>query len=101
MNKTYDNVNNPKHYTRDNAIECIDEMILVFGKEVVKHFCLANVWKYRYRAADKNGAEDLAKSDYYMRKYKELCNSVDNNNITISSPHNNIVMPMSLPCTKD
>lgn len=65
-------VNKPKHYNRENSMECIDEMVLVFGKEVVANFCLCNVWKYRYRAADKNGAEDLAKSDWYMKKYKKL-----------------------------
>lgn len=63
-------VDHPKHYNR--AIECIDEMIAVFGVEVVKHFCLCNVWKYRYRASDKNGQEDLDKSDWYMKKYMEL-----------------------------
>ena len=66
------NVEHPKHYNREGAIECIDEMILVFGVEATKNFCLLNAWKYRYRAADKNGAEDLAKSDFYIRKYKEL-----------------------------
>ena len=63
---------NPSHYQRENAMECIDEMILVFGVTPVRNFCLCNAWKYRYRAADKNGAEDIAKSDWYMRKYKEL-----------------------------
>ncbi len=63
---------NPKHYQRENAMECIDEMIMVFGVEAVKDFCACNAWKYRYRAADKNGAEDLAKSDWYMAKYNEL-----------------------------
>ena len=66
-----DNVNHPKHYERENAIECIDEMIMIFGKTAVADFCKCNAWKYRYRAADKNGAEDIAKSDWYMRKYKE------------------------------
>jgi hypothetical protein len=47
-------------------------MIEVFGIEAVKNFCLCNVWKYRYRAADKNGEEDLDKSDWYMNKYIEL-----------------------------
>ena len=69
-----DIVNHPPHYNREGAMESIDEMVMVFGKEVVKHFCLCNVWKYRYRAADKNGAEDVKKSDWYMRKYKELDN---------------------------
>ena len=67
-----DIVNHPKHYCRQDAIECIDEMLLIFGEEAVMHFCLCNAWKYRYRAADKNGEEDLKKSDWYLKKYKEL-----------------------------
>ena len=68
-----DMVNRPPHYNRDGAMECIEEMELIFGREAVKHFCLCNAWKYRYRAADKNGEEDIKKSDWYLRKYKELC----------------------------
>lgn len=66
------NVNHPSHYNRDNAMECIDEMEMIFGEEAVMNFCLCNCWKYRYRAADKNGEEDIAKSDWYLNKYKEL-----------------------------
>ena len=66
------NVDHPFHYNRPDAMECIDEMILVFGPAVVMHFCLCNAWKYRYRAADKNGIEDISKSDWYLAKYKEL-----------------------------
>ena len=73
MERQYDIIKKPKHYNREGSMECIDEMILVFGEEAVKNFCLCNVWKYRYRATDKNGEEDLAKSDFYMNKYKELC----------------------------
>lgn len=76
MNKN-NNVEHPSHYNREGAIECIEEMILAFGKEKVAAFCLCNAWKYRYRAADKNGIEDLEKSDWYMRKYKELTQSGD------------------------
>ena len=65
-------VDHPDHYNREDAIEAIDEMVMVFGKEAVKNFCLCNVWKYRYRASDKNGNEDILKSDWYMRKYEEL-----------------------------
>lgn len=72
---TYDNVERPKHYNREGAMESIDEMVLIFGKEAVMNFCKCNVWKYRYRAAEKNGEEDLKKSDWYMRKYKELSES--------------------------
>ena len=73
MTDMIDNVNHPKHYCREGAIESIDGMVTIFGKEAVKHFCLWNVWKYRYRASAKNGEEDLRKSDWYMKKYKELC----------------------------
>jgi hypothetical protein len=71
---TNDIINHPSHYCRDGGMESIDEMVLVFGKEAVKNFCLCNVWKYRYRSSTKNGEEDLKKSDWYMRKYKELSN---------------------------
>lgn len=69
-----ENVNHPKHYNREGGMECIDEMVLIFGVEEAKTFCKLNAWKYRYRAADKNGEEDLKKSDWYLNKYKELCN---------------------------
>lgn len=72
---TEDVVNHPNHYT-NGGMECIDEMILVFGKEAVVHFCLCNAWKYRYRALFKNGEEDMNKSHWYMKKYKELSESV-------------------------
>lgn len=73
----HDNVNHPKHYCRDGGMECIDEMLLIFGRSAVMAYCLLNSWKYRYRAADKNGEEDLHKSDWYIRKYKELKEEVD------------------------
>lgn len=66
-----DIVNHPNHYTH-GGMECIDEMIMVFGKQTVMHFCLCNAWKYRYRAVYKNGEEDMKKSHWYMAKYKEL-----------------------------
>lgn len=71
-----DIINHPNHYT-DGGMECIDEMLLVFGKRVVADFCLCNVWKYRYRALGKNGEEDLKKADWYMVKYKELVTEMD------------------------
>lgn len=63
-------VNHPAHYQGKH--ECIDEMIALFGVEAVKHFCMCNVYKYRYRAANKNGQEDLDKADWYMDKLMEL-----------------------------
>lgn len=67
-----DAVNHPSHYCQDGSMECIDEMIEVFGEENVKAFCVLNVWKYRKRAMFKNGKEDLKKADWYMNKFKEL-----------------------------
>lgn len=63
-------VNHPDHYT--HGMEAIDEMVLIFGKEAVKNFCICNAWKYRKRAIYKHGEEDMAKSDWYINKYKEL-----------------------------
>lgn len=64
------NVNHPSHYQGKH--ECIDEMIAMFGVEAVKGFCKCNVYKYRYRAAEKNGQEDLDKANWYMDKLMEL-----------------------------
>lgn len=66
-----DIINHPNHYT-NGGMECIDEMIMIFGKGVVANFCLCNAWKYRYRALHKNGQEDIDKSHWYIAKYKEL-----------------------------
>lgn len=68
-------VNHPKHYCREGAMECIDEMIILFGKEAVMTFCKLNAWKYRYRAAEKNGEEDMKKSDWYIQLYNQLLNT--------------------------
>lgn len=72
--KELDNVNHPSHYNAPKH-ECIDEMITVFGVEAVKHFCMCNAWKYRYRAGAKDGEEkekDLAKADWYIEILMEL-----------------------------
>lgn len=56
-------VNHPNHYQGKN--ECIDVMIAMFGKEAVKHFCMCNAYKYRFRADKKNGEEDIEKAEFY------------------------------------
>lgn len=76
----YDVVGHPRHYNREGAIECIDEMELIYGPEAVMWFCLLNAHKYRYRAGLKdNGYQDLEKSDWYMKRYKELKEKVEAN----------------------
>lgn len=59
-----DDVNHPAHY--QGRHECLDEMIALFGVEAVKSFCRCNVYKYRFRAAAKNGQEDLDKAENYL-----------------------------------
>lgn len=71
---THDPVNHPSHYTH-GGMECIDEMVALYGVEEVKSFCKLNVHKYRKRALYKNKEEDLKKADWYMNKYVELSNA--------------------------
>ena len=80
-------VDHPAHYNREDALECIDEMVLLFGKAETMTFCKLNAWKYRYRAADKNGEEDLRKSDWYIAKYKELKGSYDDDRVICRHPY--------------
>lgn len=63
-------VDYPAHYQGKN--ECIDVMLAMFGVEAVKHFCMCNAYKYRFRADKKNGAEDISKAEWYESKLIEL-----------------------------
>jgi len=63
-------VNHPAHY--QGKFECIDEMLSLFGINAVMTFCKLNVYKYRFRANQKNGQEDIEKAEWYMTKLKEL-----------------------------
>ena len=65
-----ENVNHPFHY--QGKYECIDEMVALFGVDAVRHFCMCNVYKYRFRASRKNGPEDIEKAEWYMGKLMEL-----------------------------
>lgn len=58
-----ENVNHPDHYQGKN--ECIDVMVAMFGLEAVKHFCMCNAYKYRYRSKQKGGEEDIEKAEWY------------------------------------
>lgn len=68
-----DNVNHPAHY--ENLLEdyeCIDSMVLLFGKEQTISFCRLNAFKYIFRHEKKNGKEDLDKAEWYLHKIEEL-----------------------------
>ena len=51
--KQVDIVNDPPHY-KQHEMECIDEMIIVFGVQAVIDYCKCAAWKYRYRAPYKH-----------------------------------------------
>lgn len=68
----FDPVNKPEHYC-NGGIECIDAMVITFGKKRVIIFCKLNAFKYRWRAPFKGKIqEDLAKAEWYIRKAEEL-----------------------------
>lgn len=56
-------VNHPKHYAGRH--ECIEVMRSLFGDNQVMAFCKCNSFKYRFRASDKNGTEDIRKAEWY------------------------------------
>lgn len=73
--KENDAVNHPSHY--EHGIECIDEMVLLYGVMETMSFCKLNSHKYRKRALDKGGREDIDKSDWYMKEYAYLDSKSD------------------------
>ena len=68
-----DNIN-PDHYKNSTSLECIEAMVIVFGKEAVVDFCECNAWKYIWRWKHKNGYEDLEKARWYIEKAAEFTN---------------------------
>lgn len=67
-----DPVNHPKHYADTCSLECIDVMLIAFGKDAVISFCMCNAFKYMWGFKNKNGQEDLQKADWYLRKAEDL-----------------------------
>ena len=67
-----DPVNYPKHYADTCSLECIDVMLIAFGKDAVINFCMCNAFKYMWRFKNKNGQEDLQKAKWYLNKAEDL-----------------------------
>lgn len=63
MVKEFREIDHPSYYQGKN--ECIDVMIAMFGVEAVKHFCMCNAYKYRFRHDRKNGEDDIKKAEWY------------------------------------
>lgn len=70
-----DLVNHPDHYTQ-GGIECIDAIESALGKDGFKAFLAGQVMKYVWRYQHKNGAEDIAKANWYLQKLKEKTDEV-------------------------
>ena len=66
-----DKVNHPSHYTQ-GKVECIDAIESATTNLIgIVAVCVANVIKYVWRFALKNGIEDLDKADYYLQKLRK------------------------------
>lgn len=69
-----DNIN-PNHY-KNGKIECIDALeSATVNKTGIEAVCVANIIKYLWRYEDKNGLEDIRKSEWYLKK---LINYLEN-----------------------
>ena len=65
--ENYD-VINPNHY-RQGSVECIDALeAATVNLKGIEAVCTANAIKYLWRWKEKNGAEDLRKSQWYITK---------------------------------
>lgn len=72
-----DNVNHPSHYTQ-GKVECIDALeSATIGKSGIEAVCVANIIKYLWRYEEKNGVEDVRKSQFYLNR---LLATLENNN---------------------
>lgn len=63
-----DSVNHPAHYTA-GGIECIEAIkAATEGLQGIQAVCAANAIKYVWRFSRKNGAEDIKKAIWYLRR---------------------------------
>lgn len=56
----------PPYY--QGSYECIDLMREIYGDEAVRHFCICNAYKYRFRAGAKQtetAQDDIKKAEWY------------------------------------
>jgi len=68
-------VNHPSHYNQEGKKECIEEMLDTCGVLATYWFCKLNVFKYMYRAGNKEGnsaMQDLAKAHWYDEYAEKL-----------------------------
>lgn len=66
-----DNVNHPAHYTQ-GGIETFDILKAKLTKDELRGYLVGNILKYVTRFKFKNGAEDLRKAEWYLKRLIEL-----------------------------
>lgn len=65
-------VNHPTHYNQ-GKVECIEAIeSATIGKKGIEAFCVGNILKYLWRYENKNGLEDVKKSQFYLNKLIEI-----------------------------
>ncbi|MBR1732154.1 MAG: DUF3310 domain-containing protein [Alloprevotella sp.] len=69
-------VNHPEHYAA-GQYECIDVMVDIYGAADTQIFCVLNAFKYIWRCWRKNSTEDIQKAVWYLNKYLELEEKLD------------------------
>lgn len=77
MQMMVDPVNHPAHY-ETGKFECFDVMLECLGQEVVLDFCIGNAFKYLYRHRNKNGLEDVKKAQWYIQRYIQILEELNN-----------------------
>ena len=65
-------INHPAHYCQ-GGIECIDAIeAATTNLTGIEAVCTANVIKYIWRWKEKNGAEDLRKAEWYLKRLAQI-----------------------------
>ena len=65
-------INHPAHYCQ-GGIECIDAIeAATTNLTGIEAVCTANVIKYIWRWKEKNGAEDLRKAEWYLKRLAQV-----------------------------
>lgn len=76
MSSKKDMVNHPEHYEGSTSLECIDTMLLIFGREGAYIGCLFNAYKYLWRYKNKGKPEeDLEKAEWYLNTAGAIYNN--------------------------
>lgn len=71
-------INHPAHYCQ-GGIECIDAIeAATTNLTGIEAVCTANVIKYIWRWKEKNGAEDLRKAEWYLKRLTQIVENKEN-----------------------